>query len=261
MGPPKVAVPPQPRLQVSVIEARNVQADTYSAPDFYVKLKMGGNEFETDVVRGSLSPKFLKDVRLEVSNPDTDMLRMEMLQVGPSGDLILGSEKVAVKPLVQTGTLVQWFNLTDAAGTCAAELCLVLRYSSGEKTPKKGGRSRSPLKAGSRSASKEPELRAPSPLSGAAVQSRSKSKAKKRRGAKKSGTIVPLPLAIAGGILAGCVAFLWSKRPIYYEVEEGDTLCKIGLCFNRPHKELYQKNSKIITDPNVIYPGDRIRIV
>ena len=99
---------------------------------------------------------------------------------------------------------MQWFNLSDAAGTCAAELCLVLRYASGartsklrppcgikdslcpplfplgplpsspslplgiptgEKTPKKGARSRSPIQAGSRSASKEPEPRAPSPLS------------------------------------------------------------------------------------------------
>jgi hypothetical protein len=97
------------------------------------------------------------------------LVQMEILQVGPNGDLILGSEKVqrwgiasprprfpcfgfwattrgisltteplrcaawqvAVKPLVQTGPLVQWFNLTDAAGTCAAELCLVLRYSTG----------------------------------------------------------------------------------------------------------------------------------
>lgn len=34
---------------------------------------------------------------------------------------------------MQTGTLVQWFNLLDAAGLRAAELCLVLRYSSGEQ--------------------------------------------------------------------------------------------------------------------------------
>ena len=38
--------------------------------------------------------------------------------------------------------------------------------------------------------------------------------------------IVPLPLAIAGGILAGCVAFLWSKRPVYYEVRQGPSPLK-----------------------------------
>eukprot|EP00873_Tetraselmis_striata_P034243 jgi/Tetstr1/454507/TSEL_041406.t1 len=238
------AVTPVARLQVSVIEARNVQADMSNAPDFYVKLKMSGREFQTDVVKGSTTPKFLKDIRLDVINPETDILRMEMLQVGPKGDLILGTDKVSLKPLVETGTLVQWFNLKDAAGALAAELCLVLRYSSGNKTP--GKRSKSPR---------------PSPRSAAKSSPATSQKGKKSKKKGKKGMLLPLPLAIAGGLLAGAFAFIWAKKPEYYEVQEGDTLCRIGICFNRPHQELYSLNSKVISDPNVIYPGDRIRVV
>mmetsp|Transcript_35478 Transcript_35478/g.100445 ORF Transcript_35478/g.100445 Transcript_35478/m.100445 type:complete len:172 (-) Transcript_35478:1073-1588(-) len=154
MGPP-AAAPPRPRLQVSVIEARNVQADMASSPDFYVTLKMNEQEFQTDTVRGSTSPKFLKDVRLEVEDPENDILRMEMLQVGSKGDCVVGSEKVSIKPLVQSGTLVQWFNLSDAGGTVGAELCLVLRYSTGDKTPQKTGKSKS--------RSPEPRRQSPAP--------------------------------------------------------------------------------------------------
>eukprot|EP00192_Tetraselmis_astigmatica_P020332 CAMPEP_0117666200 /NCGR_PEP_ID=MMETSP0804-20121206/10241_1 /TAXON_ID=1074897 /ORGANISM="Tetraselmis astigmatica, Strain CCMP880" /LENGTH=222 /DNA_ID=CAMNT_0005473713 /DNA_START=143 /DNA_END=811 /DNA_ORIENTATION=- len=219
-----------------------------SSPDFYVTLKMNEQEFQTDTVRGSTSPKFLKDVRLEVEDPENDILRMEMLQVGSKGDCVVGSEKVSIKPLVQSGTLVQWFNLSDAGGTVGAELCLVLRYSTGDKTPQKTGKSKS--------RSPEPRRQSPAPAARSPSQTPKKKKGKKKKGSM----ILPLPLAIAGGMLAGCVAFLWSRRSMYYEVKEGDTLCKIGLCFNRPYSELYNVNSKIITDPNLIYPGDKIRI-
>jgi hypothetical protein len=58
------------------------------------------------------------------------------------------------------------------------------------------------------------------PFQGASSLSRSNSK-KKKEGGKTKSMIVPLPLAIAGGILAGFIAFLWSKRPVYYEVSQG----------------------------------------
>uniref|UniRef100_A0A7S1SVU3 LysM domain-containing protein n=2 Tax=Tetraselmis chuii TaxID=63592 RepID=A0A7S1SVU3_9CHLO len=235
---------PAARLQVSVIEARNVQADMSNAPDFYVKLKMSGREFQTDVVKGSTTPKFLKDIRLDVLNLETDTLRMEMLQVGPKGDLILGTDKVSLKPMSETGTLVQWFNLKDAAGALAAELCLVLRYSSGEKTPSRRSKSPSPRV---------------NPKASPSGLEKGKTKSKKKKA--KKGMLLPLPLAVAGGLLAGAFAFLWAKKPEYYEVKEGDTLCRIGICFNRPHQELYSLNSKVIADPNVIYPGDRIRVL
>jgi len=54
-------------------------------------------KFQTDVVKGSTTPKFLKDIRLDVLNLETDTLRMEMLQVGPKGDLILGTDKVRLQ--------------------------------------------------------------------------------------------------------------------------------------------------------------------
>ena len=45
-----------------------------------------------------------------------------------------------------------------------------------------------------------------------------------------------------------------------YEVQEGDTLCTIGACFNRTTDDLYEQNQIIIADPNLIFPGDRLRI-
>ncbi len=84
-------------------------ADTVAELSFYVRLKLGGNEVgpptraegrtsgrtvphagltsgvvhwrvhpqvRTDVVRNSISPKFLKDVRMNVPSPESDVLRV-----------------------------------------------------------------------------------------------------------------------------------------------------------------------------------------
>lgn len=48
--------------------------------------------------------------------------------------------------------------------------------------------------------------------------------------------------------------------PQYYEVQEGDSLCTIAGCYNKEWSELLDKNADTIDDPNVIYPGDRIRL-
>eukprot|EP00951_Prasinocladus_malaysianus_P018946 scaffold152660_cov39-Prasinocladus_malaysianus.AAC.1 len=50
-------------------------------------------------------------------------------------------------------------------------------------------------------------------------------KKKKKRGRKgKNSMILPLPVAVAGGVLAGVFAFVWSRRPMYYEVVDGKIL-------------------------------------
>ena len=49
--------------------------------------------------------------------------------------------------------------------------------------------------------------------------------------------------------------------PQFYEVQEGDSLCTIAECYNKDWTELLDKNANAIEDPNVIYPGDRIRLI
>lgn len=44
------------------------------------------------------------------------------------------------------------------------------------------------------------------------------SKKPPKKAKRKSTMVLPLPIAIVAGGLAGFIAFLWSKRPIYYEV-------------------------------------------
>lgn len=121
---------------MSVIEARNVLADEYAELNFYVKLKVGPNEVRTDIIKGTSRPKFLKDCRLVVPCPETDYLQIELMQVGPRGDLVVGSEELRVLTITSRGTIVHWFELKTASHTKTAELCLVIRYlSAGANRP------------------------------------------------------------------------------------------------------------------------------
>ncbi|KAG1661134.1 hypothetical protein FOA52_011865 [Chlamydomonas sp. UWO 241] len=117
------------RVCVSVIEARHVSAADMDAPlDFYVRLRLGGSEVRTDTSLASALPKFLKDVRMAVPAPDTDVLRIDILQLGPAGDLVVGSTEVALSSLVGKGTLVQWLDLRAFNQAAGAKLCCVMRY-------------------------------------------------------------------------------------------------------------------------------------
>ncbi|KAG2492065.1 hypothetical protein HYH03_009563 [Edaphochlamys debaryana] len=71
---------------------------------------------------------------------------------------------------------------------------------------------------------------------------------------------VPLPLAVLGGIVVGALVYLWKRRPIYYEVQEDDTLCNIASCFKKRVEDVYKKNRSLLRNPNRLYPGDRLRI-
>ena len=66
--------------------------------------------------------------------------QVELLQLGPKGDLVVGTAEVRVLSLVNKGTVVQWLDLKafnqQAVG---AQLCCVLRYLSGEPYMAEGG--------------------------------------------------------------------------------------------------------------------------
>ncbi|KXZ49854.1 hypothetical protein GPECTOR_19g305 [Gonium pectorale] len=320
------------KLCVSVIEARNVQADDYAEKNFYVKLRVGSNEVKTDVVKGSLQPKFLKDCRLAVPTPETDTLRIELLQVGPRGDLVVGSDDLRVLTITARGTIVHWFQLKTASRAVNAELCLVLRFlSAGSNRPM------SPTYAITARQAKERALEGPStpqapskmafrdlePASAAASPTASTSTSRYgltspstvstpgpayterpttasaaagyatangvgstgtpsassahahstartpaaqagqgsgRRPGRLRAAQVPLPLAVLGGIVVGALVYIWKKRPVYYEVQEDDTLCHIASCFKKRVEEVYAKNRTLLKNPNRLYPGDRLRI-
>jgi hypothetical protein len=68
---------------------------------------------------------------------------------------------------------------------------------------------------------------------------------------------LPVPLALGVALLLGVLSLVKTKRPIYYTVEEGDNLCTIGECFGQDYRTVYDKNRNVISNPNIIYPGDR----
>lgn len=85
-------------------------------------------------------------------------------------------------------------------------------------------------------------------------------KASAGTGASKRTSNLPVPVALGAAVLLGVLSLVKTKRPIYYTVEEGDNLCTIGECFNQDYRMMYDRNKQVISDPHVIYPGDRIRI-
>lgn len=66
--------------------------------------------------------------------------------------------------------------------------------------------------------------------------------------------------AVALGVAAGVLGWLWASRPVYYEVQEGDTLCDIAGCYNINYLDVFERNTDKLRDPDVIYPGDTLRI-
>eukprot|EP00983_Pelagomonas_calceolata_P045452 1139743-Pelagomonas_calceolata.AAC.10 len=75
-------------------------------------------------MKDCISPKFLKDVRMDVPDAKSDVLRC-----GPRGDLVVGSDQLQVDSITTKGTVVHWFQLKAADDELAAELCMVLRHS------------------------------------------------------------------------------------------------------------------------------------
>lgn len=59
-------------------------------------------------------------------------VQIELLQVGPRGDLVVGSDQLSIDSITTKGTVVHWFQLKAADEELAAELCMVLRFLPGE---------------------------------------------------------------------------------------------------------------------------------
>ncbi|KAG1668885.1 hypothetical protein FOA52_016054 [Chlamydomonas sp. UWO 241] len=120
------------KLAVSVIEAKRISAaDTTSDLSFYVRLRLGADGLaKTETSHASLSPKFLKDLRMSVADPESDVLRVELLQEGPKGDLVVGTAAIRVASLVNKSTMVQWLDMVTFNGAVGARLCVVMRYLS-----------------------------------------------------------------------------------------------------------------------------------
>eukprot|EP00967_Tisochrysis_lutea_P128923 scaffold221165_cov20-Tisochrysis_lutea.AAC.1 len=70
-------------------------------------------------MKDCISPKFLKDVRMDVPDAKSDVLRC-----GPRGDLVVGSDQLQVDSITTKGTVVHWFQLKAADDELAAELCM-----------------------------------------------------------------------------------------------------------------------------------------
>lgn len=274
-------------LQVSVIEGRNLSLSVGAEP--YVKLELGDHKFQTSPVKGSSTPvgtmhKWLKDFKMPVS-------KESVLQVLLCEDkTTLGTALIPLGPVISSGTQVQWYKLKDGTEKIMGEVCLVLRIAAGlppaEPSPAKpvpSSVSSVPSAAIPAAAASAPPKTTPQPLKPVPTKptasptfkkpskdpskidaKQSKQEKEKQRPVKKvkadgkDGVLQSIPVI---GLVVGALGLLWVGlgKPKFYEVQEGDTLCAVGVCFNRNFKEIYKKNPQIL-DPNVIYPGDKIRI-
>lgn len=83
----------------------------------------------------------------------------------------------------------------------------------------------------------------------------------KPRKSKKKGSPLGSLLGAVVAVAAGVFVVANSKRkPRFYEVKEGDTLCSIAGCFRLSVDELYDNNVDVTVDPDRIYPGDKFYI-
>jgi hypothetical protein len=73
-----------------------------------------------------------------------------------------------------------------------------------------------------------------------------------------------LPVVVGAGLgVVGFGVLRGVGGALYHEIEEGDTLCDIAGCYRVDVMDLYERNrdeERIGEDPNLIYPGDRLRI-
>lgn len=119
-------------------EARNVLADTVVEPSFYVRLRLGLAEVstkqaafsasrlpqlvgkhaqvKTEVVHNDVAPKFLKDVRMGVSDPENDVLRVSSAPA--SG---LGKVCPCQTPPVKAAILLLSLNYDHRLSCCSAD--------------------------------------------------------------------------------------------------------------------------------------------
>jgi hypothetical protein len=68
---------------------------------------------------------------------------------------------------------------------------------------------------------------------------------------------IPPALALVAAAGLGIFSLAKTKKPVYYTVEEGDTLCTIGECYSRDYRDVFDMNKEVVEDPDIIYPGDR----
>jgi hypothetical protein len=59
--------------------------------------------------------------------------QVELLQCGPTGDLVVGRDQLPVASVINQGTVVHWFQLTSLDEEVTGELCTVLRYLQGRR--------------------------------------------------------------------------------------------------------------------------------
>lgn len=60
--------------------------------------------------------------------------QVQLLQVGPRGDLVVGQQDVKLAGLSGRATVVNWLEMFTSVGGKGAEVCVVLRLVSGEET-------------------------------------------------------------------------------------------------------------------------------
>uniref|UniRef100_A0A7S0RRU6 LysM domain-containing protein n=2 Tax=Pyramimonas obovata TaxID=1411642 RepID=A0A7S0RRU6_9CHLO len=235
--------------------------------------------------------KWLKDYKLAIPDKNKTTLTAVVKQKGR--DAVIGAVQIDISK-IEGSTQVRWHKIEDGAKQAKGEICLVLRYvtkkdavrserAASPRSTRVGERTTSPrreqaARAGTASPRRDARttrtsverIRSPGRTrrssggggkegtpKAAASEPRGKAKAPPREGKRgifeKKGMVMGLGAAIAG------LAAMALLRPQFYEVQEGDTICAVGICFNRNFKEVLDKNPNII-DPDKIYPGQKLRL-
>eukprot|EP00899_Mesostigma_viride_P007987 jgi/Mesvir1/1718/Mv21171-RA.1 len=241
---------------------------------------------QTEAVRNTLTPKWVKDFKLSVPS-STSILTVEVRdEDSVSKAEEMGKVAIPLSEIISAGTQVQWYKLKNAKALDAGEICLVLRYIP-IASPSKAG---APAPASAPAAKPTPAITATAAGDDAAKADAAASKAAQANGAagdtseagkgvlasvtgaagdalgKVKGALEQEPVKKGLiGVAVAAVFFLTSKSlkggsKRVHQVVEGDTLCAIGSCFNKSWQDIYRTNREVTDNPDKIYPGNRIVI-
>ncbi|GBG76745.1 hypothetical protein CBR_g22961 [Chara braunii] len=250
---------------------------------------IGFSQARTRTEKGSLSPKWLKDVTFPVMKEENDM---DVLNVSVFNDdgknadgTLIGFCTITLTNVILAGTTLERYKLTGPDGMPAGEVCLIMRYVPrvvdlppetdaygqvrgddgmlGAGDPGKlgyyGGKFGEDLVGAA-----EGYLTGKADSIGKVVSDEVGVAGSLDSKAGSKGNSRSRFFSILGAIVAVVMTAMavgkGQRQARYYEVQEGDTLCAIAGCYNMTPDLLYEANLEVTDDPDRIYPGDRIFI-
>ncbi|EFJ19342.1 hypothetical protein SELMODRAFT_444228 [Selaginella moellendorffii] len=253
-------------LHISVVEGRNLSVKIDARPS--VLLQIGKEQARTAPLK-NLSSKWLAEFRLDVASEDS-CLTVTLLDDHSSHPV--GKSLVPIRDLISIGTAVQWVTLKDPSGRDVGQICLVLRFlkeisnvkrENGASIPSAhhhllNGDANSELSSSTSSLSREDDDQ------DGIVPQDDDHRSKKKDQAKNTGRSKYFVVAATAAATILLSVFAWTshqkQKSKYHEVKEGDTMSSIANKYGLSPDDVFEANMSVTSDPDRIYPGDKIYI-